>query len=176
MRVTALVFSRFRRAARPILRRGFRGGRMFTSLVVDVVHKRIPAVQRRWASSPTGTPKARRTRPRHSLGPLVRGPGILAQHEEHQDIEQTQEVDVDRADTVVFVGSLKDGLRLRRKERAEDGAAIFLGSLDMGDPPTPIHMWFGHNFEYLLWCICNGDVCAEWHWHLPNCGDIAHGA
>src|ERR1700733_15035803 len=37
------------------------------------------------------------------------GPCVLAQHEEHQDVEQAQEVDVDRADTLVFVSSLKDG-------------------------------------------------------------------
>jgi hypothetical protein len=35
-------------------------------------------------------------------------PCHLAENEEHQDVEKPQEVDVDRANAVVFVGTLKD--------------------------------------------------------------------
>jgi hypothetical protein len=36
-------------------------------------------------------------------------PRFFAKHEEHQDIEQAQEVDIDRANAFVAVGSLKNG-------------------------------------------------------------------
>jgi hypothetical protein len=36
-------------------------------------------------------------------------PSILAQHEEHQDIDQPQEVNIDPADTFVSVVPLKNG-------------------------------------------------------------------
>jgi hypothetical protein len=42
------------------------------------------------------------------MGEDVR-PGFFAQHKEHQDIEQAQEVDIDRANAFVAVVSLKNG-------------------------------------------------------------------
>ena len=37
------------------------------------------------------------------------GPGLVAEHEEHEDVEKAQEIDVDGADAVVASAALKDG-------------------------------------------------------------------
>jgi hypothetical protein len=39
----------------------------------------------------------------------------------------------------------------------------------------PIHGSVSTSLFLLRW-ISDRDVCAEWHWHLSSCGDVAHGA